>query len=121
MKKNDTEQNEQDKLDVKMQLWKEIEPILATLDEDQLDRLMAKGFDDIQGFMEMLKNETDLRLVRMREEIDSKRKELAELHDEVKAKDLRIQELETENKRRKQELKTSEKCLHEALMKKLRI
>lgn len=100
-----------------MQFWEMIKPVLATLDEDQLDRLLAKGFDDIDGYLELLKAEVNIKQERMRQESTRLREELNREKEEIQARDRRIRELEAEVESKKMEVERSKKDVLKSLKK----
>lgn len=98
-----------------MQFWEMIKPVLATLDEDQLDRLLAKGFDDIDGYLELLKAEVNIKQERMRQESLQLRAELDNMKEKKQAQEKRIKELEAEVEGKKREVERSRKDILRAL------
>ena len=98
-----------------MQFWEMIKPVLATLDEDQLDRLLAKGFDDIDGYLELLKAEVNIKQERMRQESLQLRAELDNMKEKKQAQEKRIKELEAEVEGKEREVERSRKDILRAL------
>lgn len=109
--------DEQAKLNATMQFWEMIKPVLATLDEDQLDRLLAKGFDDIDGYMKLLKDEMNIKQERMRQDSQQLMAELDRKKEEIQANEKKIKELKTEVESKKKEVERSEKDIQRALKK----
>lgn len=101
--------DEQAKPNASMQFWEMIKPVLATLDEDQLDRLLAKGFDDIDGYMKLLKAEISIKQERMRQESLQLKAELDREKEKKQAQEKRIKELEAEVDSKKKEVERSRK------------
>lgn len=100
-----------------MQFWENLKPVLATLDEDQIDRLFAMDFDDLDGFMKQLKAELNIKQERMRQESMKLRAELDREKEKKQAYEKRIKELEAEVELKKREVERSRKDILKSLTK----